>query len=349
MLVVGPRGLFGHEGGIEKFADEFVPRALGVADVSVLCLNKPARDLHRGLEILRVPSSKRFKTDKALFVVYALYYYATHRFHHVFILGSNFSVLVPLLKLVFWRRAKIHLRSGSIDHKFDKWGRGMRLFMRLSERVCRYADTIIAVSPAIKFHLENLGIHPLLVPNGLNKVSPTDKEIPREPNTIVAIGRVTEVKNYSTLIEASQAMGKDGPEITVIGGADLSGESTRLERLLEERPLAKVTFAGVKDRSFVLERLKAVSLYVNCSYQEGMSNAVLEAIEQGTPLIVSDIDANRALKLPGHFYFTPSDVQSFVLKMKEALENPKAFVVSGDLFDDWDSVIKRVLSLTRVI
>ncbi len=349
LLVIGPRGLFGYEGGIEKFTDEFVPRALNVANVSVLCLFKPKRTLPEGLKVIIVPRSKLFKTDKALYLVYALLLHVLGRFDHIFIFGTNFAILVPMLRLVFWRRTKIHLRSGSVDYVQKKWGLGMQTFMRTSERFCRYADTVIAVAPNIQRHLLTLGIDSILVRNGLNCHSNKSGQRQREHNTVLAAGRITPPKNYSVLIKASHFMGPEGPLVTIIGGADLSGEQERLETLLREKPHANIHFAGAQHRDIVLEALEIKALYVNCSIYEGMSNAVLEAIQQGIPLILSDIEANRDLELSKHFYFNPEDPAELAEKIKHALLYPEDYIVSSDKFDDWNSVIERILKLTGVV
>lgn len=348
ILVIGPRGLYGHEGGIEKFADEFVPRTLKVANVSIICLKKPDVEVPDNLEIIVTPKSKRFKTDKALILLYAPYLYATRRFDHVFIFGTNFALLIPLLKAVFWRRAKIHLRSGSVDHILPKWGKAMRYFMRSSEKLCKYADTVIAVAPSIQKHLKSLSIPAVLVRNGLDKKEGAQETEQRTANTIVAIGRVTTQKNYPVLVEASHLLGAGGPEITVIGGADLTDESHKLKQLLNEKAEANINFAGIQHRTEVLKALKSTALYINCSVHEGMSNAVLEAIQQGIPLILSDIDANRDLALDDRYYFDPHDAKALADKIKDALANPESYKVSPDLFENWDQAVGRILKVTGV-
>jgi glycosyltransferase involved in cell wall biosynthesis len=319
-----------------------------VADVSVLCLVKPENHLPSGLEVIFVPQFKYFRTDKALYLIYALFFHAMQRFDHIFIFGTNFSILVPLLKAVFWRRAKIHLRSGSVDHEFAKWSGPMRIFMRLSERMCRFADTIIAVSPNIKRHLSNLNIEATLVRNGLDRRLDKQSLGVRRQRSVLAVGRITTPKNYALLIEASQLMGASGPDITIIGGADPSDEAQRLKALLRLKPLAKVHFIGAMERSFVIQRFDLNGLYVNCSTNEGMSNAVLEAIQQGIPLILSDIESNRDLGLRDHFYFDPHDAQALAQKIEDALLRPEDYVAPVDLFEDWDKVIGRILMITCI-
>jgi glycosyltransferase involved in cell wall biosynthesis len=345
---VGPRGLFGQEGGVEKFADEFIARALRVADVSVLLLARPQAPLPRGLRVVTVPQLRWLRTDKALYVIYALALHAVQRLDHIFILGTNFAILIPLLRAVFWRRTKIHLRSGSVDHSLQKWNAAMRLAMRLSERLCRQADTVIAVAPSIARHLSSLGVQARVVRNGLDPCAPRAGITARERGTLLAVGRVTAQKNYRLLIEAAHLLGPSGPNVTVIGGADLSDESQRLRELMASRPQAKVSFVGRQARDRVLEALRTKALFVNCSVHEGMSNAVLEAIQHGIPLILSDIEANRDLGLADRFYFDPADPARLAAAIERAFARPEDYVVAPDAFEGWDGAVERILKLTGV-
>lgn len=344
--MIGPRGLFGCEGGIEKFTDEFIPRVLQHANADVLCIIKPDCALPPGLQIITVPSSKKFKTDKALYLIYALGCYAARRYDHVFIFGTNFAILVPFLRAIFWRRAKIHLRSGSIDHIQKKWGGIVGALLKITEKFCRYADTVIAVSPSIQKHLTRLGINSILVRNGLNRESHKNALFERTPNTIVAVGRITVPKNYAVLIEASALLGAQGPSISIIGGADLSGEAEKLTALYGKNE--HIHFMGVQKRDSVMLALRKSSLYVNCSVHEGMSNAVLEAIQQGIPVILSDIEANRDLGLNERFYFPPHDGPRLAAKIREALTAPLDYTVPAAQFEDWDSAIETILKKTGV-
>lgn len=349
LLVIGPRGVFGYEGGIEKFTDAFLPRALKYADIDVLSLHPAGISCPAGLRVINVPKSKRFKTDKALYIFYTLYNYMVRRYDHVFIFGTNFAVLIPLLKAVFWRKAKIHLRSGSVDHLLDKWGAGMKFFMRHTEKFCRYADTVIAVAPNIKRHLESLDVTTHLVRNGIDR-QPDNKPLSaREPDAALAVGRVTMQKNYKVLVEAASILDADGPDITVIGGADLTDEAQALQKFLAQNPDSKINFAGAKHRDEVLQALQEKSLYINCSIHEGMSNAVLEAIQNGIPLILSDIEANRDFDLPDHIYFDPHDPKALSEKISDALSNPDRYLIDQERFQDWDDAIDGLLQLTGVI
>jgi glycosyltransferase involved in cell wall biosynthesis len=92
-------------------------------------------------------------------------------------------------------------------------------------------------------------------------------------------------------------------------------------------------------RDRVFDRLAAASLFVNCSLHEGMSNSVLEAVQQGTPVLLSDIEANRDLDLPESFYFDPRSPAELAARIESALKARTDFLVDRDRFDNWDQVV----------
>jgi glycosyltransferase involved in cell wall biosynthesis len=250
-------------------------------------------------------------------------------------------MLVLPLRLLFWRRANIVVRSGSVDYLMDKWGFLSKLYFRTAERLLRFADLVVSVAPSIQRHLAQRGIRSVVIRNGVSLRSDPRPIMEREQRQLVAVGRVTSAKNYAMLIEAAKCLRDRGVQVSIIGGADLSDESNRLRSLVNSKKVSNVTFTGVMDRDQVLERLSLAALFVNCSVNEGMSNSVLEAIQQGTPILLSNITANRDLGLPDDFYFDPASPTELSEKIVQALETPSDFLADRKRFDDWDEVVNK--------
>ena len=205
------------------------------------------------------------------------------------------------------------------------------------------ADLVVAVAPNIQRHLAKRGIRSVLIRNGLSFTSVPRPISERERQHVIAVGRVTPQKNYGLLVKAGQLLRDRGVSVSVsiIGGADLSDESARLRALMAEIGVDNVDFAGVMDRDHVLKRLSTASLFVNCSIHEGMSNSVLEAVQQGTPVLLSDIEANRDLELPEACYFDPLSPMDLSTRIEAALEAPSNFLVDRKHFEDWNEVIEK--------
>jgi glycosyltransferase involved in cell wall biosynthesis len=342
LLVVGARGIDGHEGGIEKFAEEFVKRAKHSANISVMVLG-PNPSQVEGVKLLPTQNLKLLNTDKVAYLLSAVRHIASGRYDTLFILGINFAMLAPLARIM---RMRVVLRSGSIDHQLTKWNWLMRSIFRVSELLGRFAHATVAVAPSIAGHLNHLGFNPVLIRNGLEKVRALEI---KERKGILAVGRLTAQKNFGFLIDALHSLGSNRPVLEIIGGADASPESSGLEKKVEQLKMHdSVLFAGARDRSYVLERLSSSAIYVNCSHHEGMSNAILEAIQQGTPILLSDIPANRDLNMPEQFYFSLGEPQQLGKKIMEALKDPAGFTVDLNSFDDWDTVTAKFSDLLQI-
>lgn len=341
ILVIGARGIRGSEGGVEKFAEEFVRRTARDCRVTVLCLTARKPDDVDDVELIVTPRSNFMRTDKIFYYMMAAWICLSRRFDQVVLLGLNSAMLLLVLRLLFWRKARVVVRSGSVDYVFDKWGPVSKLYFKLAEGLLRFADSVVAVSPGIQRRLAEAGIHSVLIRNGLSVVSAQSAVDNRDARHVIAVGRVTPEKNYSQLIEAARLLRDSNVRITIVGGVDLSGEGARLKALMEEGAVTNLTLAGAVDRGRVLDLLSSASLFVNCSLQEGMSNAVLEAIQQGCPIILSDIEANRDLALPDALYFDPRSPSDLSARIEQALAAPSDFVVARERFEDWDDVIDR--------
>ncbi|CCH47323.1 glycosyltransferase family 4 protein [Pseudodesulfovibrio piezophilus] len=348
ILIVGPRGIFGYEGGIEKFSDQFIYRAAHILEIDVLTLHPFKGKRLKGLKTISVMPTHALKTDKLNYIISSIKQHLKKKYDHIFILGTNFSILIPFFKVIFWKKVKIHLRSGSVDHTLKKWPPAIRLAMQLTERFCNYADTVISVSPSIQRHLASIGVHSHLIRNGLDK----SHKMPlatRKKCKVVCVGRITAQKNYSVLINAARLIDDTNIKIDILGGADLSDEMHHLTQLMTSAIKPKIQFHGGVSRQMVYHHLSTASLYINCSVHEGMSNAILEAIQAGTPLLLSDIEANRDLQLPDFHYFDPHSPEDLILKIQDALSYMEKYIVPLDRFDDWDQTVDSIIHVTGMV
>ena len=113
--------------------------------------------------------------------------------------------------------------------------------------------------------------------------------VPDGKKALVTVGRFVPQKNYPLMIE----MMADLPDAILIIAGDgvLRGEITaQIERLgVGER----VRLLGNIDRSEVPDLLAAGDLFVQTSLYEGQSNAVLEALLAGLPVVLHDVPEQR--------------------------------------------------------
>ena len=109
---------------------------------------------------------------------------------------------------------------------------------------------------------------------------------------ILAVGRLSEEKNYPLLLDALELLFVQRPESHGV----ILGEGP-MRSALEARIAASAVLAGrVSLPGYVSDvghRLASANAYVSLSRFEGTPNTVLEAIVNGCPLLLSDIPAHR--------------------------------------------------------
>lgn len=111
-----------------------------------------------------------------------------------------------------------------------------------------------------------------------------------------AVGRMWPQKRYKDLIWAAELMksARDDTHFVIVGDGP---QRWRLERFIRQIQLEdRMHLLG--ERTDVPQILRALDLFWIGSGYEGQSNAVLEAMQAGLPVIASDIPGNRDLVVP---------------------------------------------------
>lgn len=164
-----------------------------------------------------------------------------------------------------------------------------------------------------KFHNTNVDRNQKLLELGIN---PESADI-----LITTIARMEKQKDIPTLIEAfSQIVKKYSKSILLlIGHGKDKPEMIELTRSLKIE--GKVVF--LEKRGDIPEILKITDIFVLPSLNEGMSNAILEAMASKKLIIASDIPENRELieNDKEGLNFRAGDAQNLVEKLKFAIKN----------------------------
>lgn len=197
------------------------------------------------------------------------------------------------------RRKSVVCKIGNSGERFDfdvlqrtHWYGGFAVrYLR------RHIERFIATSAAVQDDLLASGVPPervAAIPNGVAvPVAVSSRAIDGRVR-FVAVGTLTPKKNFRALIDAAaqlDASHRARCTVTIAGdgplGSMLRAHVTALDIA------AVVTFVGeVRD---IPKLLTAHDVFVLPSRTEGLSNATLEAMAHGLPLILSDAGGNRDL------------------------------------------------------
>lgn len=151
--------------------------------------------------------------------------------------------------------------------------------------------------------------------------------------TVIFTGRLVESKGVQDLLAAWSILQQRGDlssaRLQIVGSGPEEG---RLQRIAEETGVGgTVDFMGFSDSVAVL--LGSADIFVLPSYSEGNSNAVLEAMAAGIPVVSTDVGGTRLLlgDVCGRFLTEPGNVDGLASHLSELLRSKRLRIQIGRL------------------
>ncbi len=206
----------------------------------------------------------------------------------------------------------------------NQYTQDRKLHRRLiNHYLARRTDGLVAVSEAVKADIARYDrIAPAkiaVIPNGVDTaaIARGDRTrarrslgISSDAQVIGAVGRLVGQKGHRYLVEALGGMKDTHPKaiVLLVGDGELQGE---LEDIARDFGIAeRVVFAGM--RRDVPDMLAAMDIYAMPSLWEGMSNALIEAMASGRPIVASAIPSFADVLVDGAdaLIVPPSDARA---------------------------------------
>lgn len=165
------------------------------------------------------------------------------------------------------------------------------------------SDVIIAVSPAAKENIVEIGTDPnkvVVVFNGINPARTISAQEQRQVKERYGIGedefvcaiiaRLEPVKGHSYVLEAAKLLQDKGEKIKILIAGTGSAEE-QLHQQAKELGLTNVVFTGFLREIWEIENI--MDLQLNASYgTEATSISLLEGMSLGIPAVVSNFGGN---------------------------------------------------------
>lgn len=182
-----------------------------------------------------------------------------------------------------------------------------RLLGRLINKHC---ECINFINPQIEVDLRSLHIRPqraVYIPNGVRLNPHVHPGLPDRVEKLIFVGRLSPEKGLDVLLLALKRTRELGLQLylEIIGDGP---ERQRLEKFVEDLKLGDcVHFFGTQDEAAVQAHLRRAHIFVLPSRYEGMSNAALEALACGLPVILTRCGGIDAYITPFTGWVIPVD------------------------------------------
>lgn len=192
----------------------------------------------------------------------------------------------------------------------------MRLCLLISTHATGNAEAVARAFPSVAFPQRETQV----LRNGVDL--PVRVGCPEiQPPRLVQIANFHRVKNHAMLLQALARL-PHCPETVLFGDGE---ERERLEQLVGDLGLtARVRFAGAVPNAKT--QLGDFQLLTLTSWNEGLPNAILEAMAAGLPVVTTDAGGASELVLDGKtgFVIAPGDVAALTDRLRHLIDDPDA-------------------------
>lgn len=207
--------------------------------------------------------------------------------------------------------------------------------LAIDRRLARHTDRIVANSPGVRDFYVRHGLPAdkiLVIPNGATPAEPSpigraqllaELGLPADCRLVGLVGRLWFQKRVKDAIWAADLLKviRDDVQLLIVGDGP---HRNRLERFRDQCEIRdKVHFLG--HRPDVPRLLPHFDVLWSTSAYEGQSNAIMEAMAAGIPVVATDVAGTRDLVLPGETgYLVPlGDRAALAKHTNDLLNNPE--------------------------
>jgi glycosyltransferase involved in cell wall biosynthesis len=337
IAVIGAKGLPPKQGGIEHYCAEVYPRIVAQGHSVDLFARSSYTDTawlgnydFQGVRVISLPGIDARGADA--FVTSALGAIAAtaerYDIVHFHALGPSLFTFLPRIA----NSAKIVVTCQGLDWQRAKWGSfSTRLIQGGEQAAVRFAHGMVVVSDALKtYFAETYGRDTVYIPNAPASYGESDpsftygKKLGLEPGRyMIFVGRIVPEKRPDLLIEAFSKLQAPGWKLVLAGGvSDTQSYTSQLLEKVANNP--NIIFAGELRGPRLWEIVRGAGMFVLPSDLEGLPLAMLEAMQEGIPVVASDILPHQQLINGGMgTLFMAGNTDSLVSSLDWAIRHPQ--------------------------
>lgn len=365
---VGQKGIPATQGGVERHVEEVAVRMTNMGhDVFVYTRNNYTSkkvDKFKGVNIVYLPSIATKNLDAITHTFVSIVHIIFSRYDVVHFHGigpTSLSFLVKIFKPSTALIGTFHCQ----DYYHQKWGRFAQRYLKFGEYMtCKIPDQTIVVSKGLAtFVEEKYKKTPKTIPNGADVEKTNNANALsiwglEKEKYILNVGRLIKHKGVHYLIEAFKQLEDTNRlpsdfKLVIVGEGSYTDDYVKyLYTISEGRK--NIVFTGKQSGENLQQLFSHAYLFVQPSEAEGLSIALLEAMDYGLTPVISDIKEN--LEPAGEFdcAFKSMNIESLADKLAYLVNSPNEVKRIGMLAKEkirreysWSSVAERIVDQYR--
>ncbi len=162
-----------------------------------------------------------------------------------------------------------------------------------------------------------------VIPNGVDLECFSPSETPREQQTLrlLTVGRLSVTKRVELLIDAVEILNSQGCQILlkIVGGGQMQ---QKLKQIVNEKNLDNIIeITGRIDTEQMPNIYRQSDIFISASKLEGMSNAMLEAMASGLPIIAARCEGTEELITENGLVIENANAEEIARAIKKLIDD----------------------------
>lgn len=372
IAMIGQKGMPASHGGVERHVHDLaVHLATLKHDVTVYgrswYTKLEGTVTINGVTVKHLPSIKTKHFDTFTHTLMATWHAITQKYDVIHYHGVG-PALVSWIPRLFAPRSKVVTTFHSIDRYHQKWGFLAKWMLRVGERAAVwFAHATVTVSRSLQLYcLNEFERDTVYIPNGVNKVTYSASEDTLKKFRLVSgqyvlmVARLVPHKGAHILVDAFSALKQTGnPEIAnlklvIVGGSAYTNDY--IKDLHEQASVCNdIVFTDFQSGQDLETLFAHAKVLVHPSFNEGLPITVLEAMNWGKPVLLSNIPEHLELVSNPTVIFNQNNSSDLKIKLNTFLsfsadEQKKLGEKNLAIIENhyrWETIIPQILEVYK--